>query len=63
MKFGEPSPFSVDTANRFMLERVKEIPPGGIGLKETLSVNFFTQTDPYPPLLTYANIEWSQSSY
>ena len=33
MKFGEPSPFSVDTANGFMVERVKKTPPpGGIGL-------------------------------
>ena len=27
MKFGEPSPCSVDTANRFMVERVKKAPP------------------------------------
>ena len=33
MNFGEPSPRSVDTANGFMVERVKKTPPpGGIGL-------------------------------
>ena len=36
MNFGEPSPRSVDTANGFMVERVKKTPPpGGIGLKST----------------------------
>ena len=35
MKFGEPSPCSVDTSNEFMVERVKKTPPpGGIGLKQ-----------------------------
>ena len=29
MKFGENSPCSVDTANRFMVERVKKAPPPG----------------------------------
>ena len=40
MKFGEPSPCSVDTANRFMVERVKKTPPGGIGLKDMENKQF-----------------------
>ena len=31
-KYGEPSPCSVDMANRFILERVKRAPLCGIGL-------------------------------
>ena len=32
MNFGEPSPCSVDTVNRFMVEWIKKTPPpGGIG--------------------------------
>ena len=37
MNFGEPSPCSVDTANGFMVERVKKTPPGEIGLSSSLS--------------------------
>ena len=46
MKFGEPSSCSVDTANEFMVERVKKtppLPPGGIGLMkvEKYHISYF----------------------
>ena len=41
MKFGEPSPCSVDMANGFMVERVKKTPPhGGIGLSLVFLATF-----------------------